>query len=319
MSETAEVLGPQESINISRPPAFQRVQNYRGRFYALLAGALLSVSSANAGETSERELPRQEPTKGSLVIAGGAGIGKLPPEIHATFLEEAGGDNADIVIIPTASPTFDPDREDINVYWPADRQGKAKFTFLHARNSGEANKTEGFSECLKTATGVWYTGGEQGRLEAVYNNTLVQRKIKEVKARGGVVGGSSAGAAYMGENMIADVNKENGTLLMGIGSGTVEGIIFDQHLNRGRLWRLLIAVEMKAREGKYDIGIGIDEDTAYVQRKGGIPIVVGKRNITLCLPPSARGDKNIVVFEPGQQITWKTHDVTATAQVKAIK
>lgn len=206
-----------------------------------------------------------------------AGGGKLPPAIFARFLELAGGAPAKVVLVPTASETADSDDENadtLRLYH--ERLPGAEITLLHTRDRAIAD-TESFCAPLRAANGVWFTGGAQDRLAAAYLGTRFESEVMAVLARGGVVGGTSAGTAIQTRTMIQEGRDPP---VMATGFDCVPGAISDQHfLKRHRLPRLLQALGM--RPGHF--GLGVDEGTAAVVRGDELE-VVGASKVVLVLP-----------------------------------
>ena len=194
---------------------------------------------------------------GALVIVGGGG---LPDPIRERFLELAGGRKARLVVIPTANRKADlPGPLKTYLLWKA--QKVASVTVLHTRDRRRANDPA-FVKPLTEATGVWFTGGDQSRLADAYRGTRVERELHKVLSRGGVIGGTSAGAAVMSRVMIVGGNPE---ARVGTGFGLLPDVVVDQHFtNRKRLNRLL-GVLGKKEHGDC-LGLGIDEATGVVVR-----------------------------------------------------
>jgi len=96
---------------------------------------------------------------------------------------------------------------------------------LHTRSRDKANTTE-FVAPLRHATAVWFEGGQQSRLAAAYVGTEVERELYAMSDRGGVIGGTSAGAAIMSRVMVEGGNPEP---RMGTGLDLLPGTIVDQH------------------------------------------------------------------------------------------
>ena len=161
----------------------------------------LTCSTAPQPISPNQWAPVKGPENGHLVIAGG---GKLDGTgILEKFVELAGGEKAEIVVIPTAGTDLYigfPDREKQLRAMFLDR-GAAMVEVLHTRDPNEADNTE-FAVAVMTATGVWFTGGRQWRLVDAYANTVTLEAIRGVLARGGVVGGSSAGATIQGSYLV---------------------------------------------------------------------------------------------------------------------
>jgi cyanophycinase len=207
-------------------------------------------------------VPAQEvgPAKGSLVIVGG---GLRDVAILKRFLELAGGVDAPIVVIPTAG-----EDDEYGDYWGGLRQfkeaGATKLRVLHTRDRKLAD-TEGFAAPIREARGVFFAGGRHWRLADSYLNTRTHAELRALLARGGVIGGTSAGATIQGSFMVRGDTKGN-TLMVGDhteGFGFLRGVTIDQHLlRRNRQFDLVPVIERHP----HLLGLGIDEDTAVVVR-----------------------------------------------------
>jgi cyanophycinase len=180
---------------------------------------------------------------------------------------------------------------------------------LHTRDRKVANDPE-FVKPLTEATGVWLTGGDQVRLATTYHGTLVEKELQKVLARGGAVGGTSAGAAIMSSLMIAGGSQE---AEVGTGFGLLAGVVIDMHFqNRNRLHRLLGVL---ARHPECT-GVGIDEETALVVR-GGTAVVEGNGNVRACFcPRGALTEANVQVLRNGEKLDLAGLLRTAAAALK---
>jgi len=230
--------------------------------------------------------------QGSLVLCGG---GKLPEAVRDRFIKLAGGKEARLVIIPTASgdDTIADDAREVAEIWKS--REPASITLLHTRARGQADDGA-FVEPLRHATGVWITGGRQSQIAAAYSGTLVERELCALLARGGVVGGTSAGAACQSRVMIV-----RGRIHEVPGLGLVPGAIVDQHfLARERKARLFEA--LAAHPGL--VGLGIDEGTALIVR-GRTLECLGDSTVTVCLAAGGGRLAQEFVIQPG-----KTSDLT---------
>jgi cyanophycinase len=249
----------------------------RPPFVALLAGVLLGVLPVRATGEPKIDAPPRPDTgdiKGSLVIVGG---GMLPESVRDRFLELAGGKkSAKLVVIPTASALADRTRNYKSyAYWCA--QGVESVSMLHTLDPKTANDPV-FVKPLTEATGAWLAGGDQTRLAGAYRGTAVERELRRLLERGGVVGGTSAGASVMSSVMITGGNPQ---ARIGTGFGLLPDVVIDQHFeNRHRQDRLLGVLSQYPRY----LGLGIDEQTAVVLH-GHTFTVVGKANVVVCVPP----------------------------------
>jgi cyanophycinase len=218
------------------------------------------------------------PANGWLIIQGG---GALTNEVKERFVALAGGPDANFVIIPTALPDSEIDVNQIQRLF-AREFGIKNLTVLHTRNRVQANSS-GFIEPLRRASGVWIDGGRQWRLVDAYLDTAVEREIKAVLNRGGVVGGGSAGATIQGSFLVrgapgtpANPDGDN-RIMMAPGYETGFGLLtnsaIDQHIvTRGRENDLHSVIS--THPGL--LGIGIDESAAIVVRGGSFFVVGGQ-------------------------------------------
>lgn len=215
---------------------------------AVLVGAVIAFPAAQ----------EVGPRTGALVIVGGA---MQDPAIVQRFIDLAGGPDAPLVIVPTAG-----DANEYDQYWSGVRQfrenGARNFTVLHTRDPKVAD-TEAFVKPIAGARGVFFTGGRQWRLADAYLNTRTQRELQGVLDRGGVIGGSSAGATILGSFLVRGDTKGNETMVGDhtIGFGFLKNSAIDQHLlRRNRQFDLIDVVKTRPEL----LGIGIDENTAIV-------------------------------------------------------
>ena len=140
--------------------------------------------------------------------------------------------------------------------------GAVNVTVLHTYDTAVANQQE-FAEPLRNATGVWFNGGRQWRLVDAYGGTITETEINRVLERGGVVGGSSAGATIQGDYLVRG-DTEGNNVMMGdhvLGFGYMKNTAIDQHLlARNRQYDMIEVIR------KYPnlLGIGLDENTAII-------------------------------------------------------
>jgi cyanophycinase len=228
--------------------------------------AIVFVAVALLGGT-----PFQEtvvgPPKGSLVIVGG-GIQDL--SILRRFIDLAGGPDAPIVVIPTAggAPDYDQFWLGLKIFRDA---GARNLTVLHTYDPTLAD-TEAFVAPLKTAHGVFFWEGRHWRLADAYLNTRTHREIESVLDRGGVVGGSSAGASIQGSFLVRG-DTETNEIIIGDhtqGLGFMRNVGIDQHvLVRNRQWDMLEVLKVHPDL----LGLGLDENTAIVVQQDQFEVI----------------------------------------------
>jgi len=232
----------------------------------ILAVVLLLTTTADFAQQKTTEFVG--PEKGSLVIVGG---GRLGPDIWARFIELAGGPNARIVVIPTAN-----EDSAINTGKSFEKEllqnlGVQNVVVLHTRNPKIAN-TDSFVAPLKKATGIWFVGGRQWRLADAYLNTLAHKEFTAVLNRGGVIGGTSAGATIQGSFLFRGDTKGNNVLVGDHTQGLdfIHNVAIDQHiLRRNRQFDLAGFIKTHPEL----LGIGIDESTAVVVQKNNFEVI----------------------------------------------
>ena len=285
-----------------RVPRMVRIPvRLRRLFFLLIAAGLgsgavvvtsLQVSADGPPPRSISPVDRSIP--GSLVICGG---GRLPEDVMQRFMELAGGPRARVVLIPTAET-------DAGVRAAAgymDRwreRGAASVHLLHTRSRAEANDPAFFQPLLE-ATAVWFGGGNQARLSESYVGTAVELQLKALHERGGVIGGTSAGASIMSRVMITGGRT---TASKGQGFDLLPGAVIDQHfLKRNRLGRLLGLLA----DHPDLVGFGIDEGTALVFR-GDRLSVIGDSYVVACRPAGPERSAQLDFLKPGdhQMPAW---------------
>ena len=215
------------------------------------------------------------PDRGTLLIAGGGG--KQGAAIFRKFVELSGGNTARIVIVPTAissDPKYDYQNPGVAKF-ARDKLKLKHVTVLHTHDRREADTRE-FVRPLKTANGVWFSGGRQWRFADSYLGTRSEKEFHRVLKRGGVIGGSSAGASIQADFLVRGDSRTN-RIMIGDhqrGLGFIENCAIDQHvIKRGRQMGLVKVLtdpdgKMLRRFDREDLlGIGIDEDTAIIVRK----------------------------------------------------
>jgi cyanophycinase len=217
--------------------------------------------------------------RGWIVPIGGAEEKDNAPPILRRFVELAGGARADIVVIPTASQLRATGPRYERIFGEL---GAARVTALDFDTRRDAEEP-GRLDRLAQASGIFFTGGNQLRLSTLLGGTSVAKAVRQLNAAGVPVAGTSAGAAFICEHMIAFGDEGStpvaGSVRLAPGLGLTNRFIIDQHFRqRDRLGRLLTALAYNP----FAVGIGLDEDTAafiapdntvHVEGSGGITVV----------------------------------------------
>lgn len=296
-----------------------------------IVGCLLSAAQVSADDSVlGLPVPDDVARHGTVLLHGG---GRVTDDVFDRFVELAGGKNASIVLVPSAGyRVVDFLSEADFVATVSRRYGSwvglkmtrrvRDFKFLYTDDPDDADNEE-FVKPLEQATGVWFSGGYQSRLNYRFvgefpEKTRFQEALRRVVSRGGVVGGTSAGTAAIPEIMTLWEDRETigapATAITAHGLGLFDQAIVEQHFDArgGRLERFTRLLKDNARldelagrkrAGEQMLGIGIEETAALVIR-GNQLNVIGKSNVHLFLKGNG-----------GRSLTW--HDLAPgdTAQL----
>jgi cyanophycinase len=224
---------------------------------------------------------RCEMDNGSLVIGGGGG---MPLEVWQEFVHLAGGEQSHIVILPTAveSPTREAVFEDRMI-----RNAGAKSVVTLPQVALDEVSSDAFLQQIDKATGIWFGGGRQWRFIDAYWGTPAWNKIVDVCRRGGVIGGSSAGATIQGDLLVRGAPAGNQIMIADgyrRGLGLLPNTAVDQHFSQRNRFRDL---EGCLQPFPAIYGIGIDEQTALIVTAPNRCRVLGNGSVW-CYPSSVR-------------------------------
>jgi len=235
---------------------------------ALALSVLAVLFTTVAARTAAEDPPEYGPPKGTLVIVGGGTLEGTG--IIERFIQLAGGPDASFVIVPTAGGNRTADGsvrayKEEDVIGPWVKRGIKNVRMLHTHDPKVAD-TEAFAAVLRGADAVWFNGGRQWNIVDSYMNTLTYKEFHQVLARGGVIGGSSAGATIQGDYLVRGAiagpeiimtpEKEHER-----GFNFLRRSAIDQHINTRNRWDDLVPVIQKMPEL---LGIGLSEGTAII-------------------------------------------------------
>lgn len=219
-----------------------------------------------------------ERNRGPLVIIGGAEDREGDCMVLREFVRCAGGMQAQIAVM-TAATGFPVEvgEEYTHIF---ERLGAESVQVVHTEHRDDSECEKAIRQ-IAEATGIFFTGGDQSRIVNFIKGSPLGDAIHKRHEKGAVIGGTSAGAAMMPDEMIvggASVSHPSvDAVSMGTGMGFLPGIVIDQHFTqRGRLGRLLAALVQQPTA----LGLGIDEDTAIIV-EGDEFRVVGQGTITV--------------------------------------
>jgi cyanophycinase len=248
------------------------------------------------GPETWSHIPIQEGV-GALVIVGGGGT---PPLVHDLFFHLAGGPQARVVHIPSATRLFDEIPDKREYYCEFYEHNPLSFEFLHTYDRSVAERIE-FAEPLDRATGVWIGGGTQSRLADLFLGTEVIPALGRVLARGGVVAGTSSGAAIMSDAMICYGYNE---IEFGQGFAMYPQAIVDTHFtHRKRQKRVARAVLLRGDH----IGVGIDDWTALVVQGNRVGVIGhGDGSVWFHFPDTAGNRVHRCRLDIGEMAELKT-------------
>lgn len=243
-------------------PRFHRCVRSAAAPFLLLTAA---CAGAALGSRPPGDSPVVGPPAGTVLVVGG---GQQGPELYKAFIDAAGGPGALIVDIPTAGgdTAYPPDWRGTSGLKGA---GARNVVVLHANpNRKDLANSDSFVAVLRRAGGVWFEGGRQYRLVDSYGGTRTETEIMNVLRRGGVVGGSSAGASILGEFMVRGAPSNNNAIMeypgYTRGFGYLRNTGIDQHVV-ARMRLPDIADSLMPRHPNM-LFISEDEGTAWLVR-----------------------------------------------------
>ncbi len=220
----------------------------------------------------------EKKTRGYIIPVGGAEEKIGDVAILRRFATLCGGGNCSIAIIPTASSLSDTGARYEQLFLSL---GVKSAKSLPIQSRADCEHRE-WLDVLHKVDGVFLTGGNQLRLSTMIGGTKVAKALRRRNAEGMHVAGTSAGAAFLCEHMIA-FGKEGASprariVTLAPGLGLTNRVIIDQHFRqRDRLGRLLTALAYNP----FAIGIGLDENTAGFIAPDETLEVVGSGALTI--------------------------------------
>lgn len=258
--------------------------------------------------------PEYGPPNGTLLIVGGGNL--TGSGIYEKFIELAGGPSAKIVVVPTAGGNRGRDGTPIVYHedsvlksWKA--LGLTNVHMLHTHDPKVAD-TEAFAKTLADARAVWFVGGRQWNIVDSYANTRTYKAFHAVLARGGVIGGSSAGATIQGEFLVRGAISGADVMIAPepehqLAFQFLRRSAIDQHINTRNRW-----VDLQQVMAKFPnlLGIGISEATAIVVR-GDAFEVMGKAQVAIhdTTHPQPANEKPYIVLNAGDKYDMKNRQV----------
>ncbi|WP_372627750.1 cyanophycinase [Arsukibacterium sp.] len=322
----------------------------------LMLSIILTLSGLTGCSEADTPAPAPLPDKGSLVLVGGA-LAASNADVHQRFIALAGGElQARIAVIPAASgqpakyfkqfrkdmQRYGLDEDQMTLFPVAVNDDKSTADVDESQWRRGATDTQ-LAEHLSQYTAVWFLGGDQLNITATLapdgQKSVLLEAIWALYQRGGVIGGTSAGAAMMSDVMIAAgdswgaltegttdsyngmQDQENGPLMLVKGLGFFPHAIIDQHFDRkARFGRLILATELN--KAAFPMGFGIDENTALVYTAANHSVqVIGAGAVTAIDVSNARRVTNphgfhienvrISVMQGGDQYNFDTQQFVA--------
>lgn len=198
-------------------------------------------------------------TRGCIIPIGGGEQKQDNPVILDRFVQLCGGRDAHLMVIPTASKVEDTGDRYRKLFMGLGAGEVSVLDFDTRRDAYEKGRIAELSDC----DGVFLTGGNQLRLSTLLGGTDIARTLRERNAHGVHIAGTSAGASFLSEHMIAfgedNAAPHAGSVTLAPGLGLTNRVVIDQHFTqRNRLGRLITALAFNP----FLIGLGLDEDTA---------------------------------------------------------
>ena len=217
---------------------------------------------------------------GLLIAIGGAEDKTRERVILRYFLQSAGGPDANLVVLATASEVPETGERYAELFFGL-RAETVEVLKIETREDA-LGASQDMLDLLEYATGLFITGGSQLKFSAALGGTPLAAAIRRRHQEGMVVAGTSAGASLLAEHMIAlgdsGASPRRRLVHLAKGLGLAPNLVIDQHFRRrDRLGRLLTALSYNPEP----LGIGIDEDTAAIIEAGGVMNVLGAGGVTV--------------------------------------
>jgi len=246
---------------------------------------------------------------GKLVAIGGAEDKTAEAIILRQVLEFTGKSERRVGVITTASGY--PDDVFGEYHKVFSRLGVEEIFDIRIRVRADAESAE-FIDMIEKSDVVFISGGDQMRLTSIFGGSSALDAIRQRHRDGGVIAGTSAGAACQSTTMVygghATDSLRKGAVKMSAGFGLIEGVIIDTHfLERGRFSRLM---EVGATNPEY-LGVGLGEDAAVLFDRGTI-YAFGPGHVILVDSSQITGS-NVFDLADGEAVS--VHNVTMHALV----
>ncbi len=276
---------------------------------ALIVPAALAAQKQQAAPKAAAAT-KVGPSRGTVIVVGGGAMG---PEIYSEFIKSAGGPDALIIDVPTAGGD--------TTYTPTSAPGVRGFKNAGAKNvyvlhtyDKKLADTDSFVAILKKAGGVWFEGGRQFHLVDSYAGTKTEAAFMDVLNRGGVIGGSSAGASILGDFLVRGAPSNNNFIMDDPshekGFAYLRGVGIDQHVvARERLADLADSIITKYPSL---LAISEDEGTAWVVR-GDTATIMGRNKAFVYNGKATDAGKPFLTLFPGDRYNLATRTVTHRA------
>ena len=266
----------------------------------IVPGVLLAQEPTPAGSTT-----KVGPANGTVIVVGGGAMG---PEIYSRFIEAAGGPNALIIDIPTAggAATYNQNAPAVRGW----KQAGAKNVYVLHTTDTKLADTDSFPSVIAKAGGVWFEGGRQFHLADSYGGTRTEKAFHDLLARGGVVGGSSAGASILGDFLVRGAPSSNNAIMDSPGHekgfAFLRNVGIDQHVvARERLPDLADSIIPKY---PHLLGISEDEGTAWVVR-GDTATIIGRNKAFAYGGEATDPGKPFLTLHPGDRYNLATRRI----------
>jgi cyanophycinase len=280
---------------------------------SMAVGCTSTTGAANGAGTSAttasaRGTPSVGPRTGSVMVVGG---GQMGPEVYAKFIELAGGPDALIVDVPTAGG----DSINTSESGRGLKSAGARNVVVYHTTSRTVADADSFVAKIASARGVWFDGGRQFRLVNSYAGTKSERAFQAVLDRGGVVGGSSAGASILGDYLVRGAPSNDNRLFNHPqylkGFAYLRGVAVDQHVvARDRLPDLHDSLTSRRPDL---LGISEDEGTVWVVRGDSAEIIGRNKAFVYNGRDANDAGRPFLTLRPGDRYNLATRRVVSRA------
>ena len=274
-----------------------------GAAVALLTAILLACTAGGAQRSETASIATADEPRGWLVIEGGS----FPtyPAVAEKFRELIGGADSKVLLVTTAladSEMTVESRTD-GARGTGEFMGLRNYEIFNTHDRMRANSEE-FASRIRTAKGIWFNGGRPGRIAEAYLDTRTHRELLSFYKKGGVIGGSSAGAMILSSFLVrGGIENEDFRNYISqknrVGLGFLPNAAIDVHIGQRPNGEADLAQIVTAYPGV--LGIGVEAGVAVVVHGHQLEVIGRPRGRAAITDGQLHDGKPYFFLKPGDR------------------